>query len=99
MIADERQTLFGPPAASEESKQEEAVLAEAHRRTRRSFIVGAASTVGLLGAAVWTLKRPKIDGVAGPLRRTLDFNGAVSRTVLGARALAPTYPVSRAVAD
>ncbi len=102
---DELQSLFGAPSpeSPEDAKraealaQEEAVRAQALRRTRRSFLVGAVGAAGLVGAWKWILKRPEIGGVPGPLRHTLDFDGAVSRAIFGDRALAPTFPVSRAV--
>lgn len=93
----------GPPPPEEPKRHdafaEEALRSGARRRTRRSFLIGAVGAAGLAGAWQWILKRPEIDGIPGPIRHALDFNGAVSHAVLGDRALAPTFPVSKAVAD
>jgi hypothetical protein len=89
-----------PPSAQEEvAVQEDAVRAQARRRTRRSFLVGTLSAIGLAGAWRWILTRPQIEGVPGPLRKAFDFNAAVSRALLGDRALAPTFAKGRAVQD
>jgi hypothetical protein len=89
-------SLFG---ATEPADPDEATRARAKRRTRRSFLVGAAGAAGLYGVLRWALKTPELGGLPPPLRRTLDFNGALSHSVLGDRALAPTFPISRSVPD
>jgi hypothetical protein len=96
-VSDEPQSLFG----TERSRQDpdEVVREQAKRRTRRSFLVGAVGAAGVYGALRWALKTPEFGGLPPPLRSTLDFNGALSHAVFGDRALAPTFPISRAAAD
>jgi hypothetical protein len=79
--------------------QEDAVRAQARRRTRRSFLAGAVGAAGLVGAWRWILTRPQVEGVPGPLRKGFEFNAAVSRALLGDRALAPTFAKGHAVQD
>jgi len=67
------------------------VLAESRRYTRRAFAVGVAAV-----AAGYGLHRLITNGddMMQPtvLRRTLQANAAISRTIFDERALAPTYP-------
>jgi hypothetical protein len=77
----------------------EAAKAEMRRRSRRGFLVGAAATVGAVGVWRWIDNSPQVDGLPAPLRTGLRFNSAVSRAVLGDRALAPNFPARDAVAD
>lgn len=89
-------SLFG---VAEPADSDDAIRAQAQRRTRRSFLIGAAGAVGVYGALRWALKTPELGGLPPPLRRTLDFNGALYHAVFGDRASAPTFPVSHAVAN
>jgi hypothetical protein len=79
--------------------QEDAVRAQARRRTRRSFLVGAVSALGLAGAWDWILQRPPSQDLPRTLRKGFEFNAAISRALLGDRALAPTFAEGRAVQD
>jgi hypothetical protein len=96
-MSDEPQSLFGADRSPQDP--DDVVRERAKHRTRRSFLVGAAGAVGIYGVLRWALKTPELGGLPPPLRRTLDFNGALSHAVFGDRALAPTFPVSYAVAD
>jgi hypothetical protein len=89
-------SLFGETRRKD---PDEAVRAQARRRTRRSFLAGAVGAAGLYSAWRWILGRPEIGQVPAPLRHVLDFNAEISHAVLGDRGLAPTFPLSRAVAD
>jgi hypothetical protein len=74
----------------------EEVLAQSRRETRRSFLVAAAfASVGYglyrsLGRAPLDQMQPQ------PIRNAFLLNSVVSRSVFPDRALAPTYPLSRA---
>lgn len=96
-MSDEPQSLLG---ANEDAKDpDDAVRAQARRRTRRSFLAGAVGAAGLYGAWRWILGRSEIGQVPAPLRHVLDFNADVSHSVFGDRGLAPTFPLAQAVAD
>lgn len=88
-----------PTAQEDAAAQEDALRARARRRTRRSFLVGTLGAAGLAGAWRWILTRPEVDGLPGPLRKGFEFNTAVSRALLGDRAVAPTFAKARAVRD
>jgi hypothetical protein len=96
-VSDEPQSLFGADRSQQDP--EEAIREQAKRRTRRSFLVGAVGAAGVYGALHWALNTPELGGLPPVLRRTLNFNGALSHAVFGDRALAPTFPLSHAVAD
>ena len=54
------------------------VLAEARRRSRRSFIgLGLAGMAGL-GGWSWLISRPDAAGIPHPPRKVLDANGRLS---------------------
>jgi hypothetical protein len=79
-----------------ESGDIERVKAESARRTRRSFVVGGVAAVA--GAVVLheiDVSRPAGRLQAG-LRKSLNFDANVARTVFDERGLAPVYPLSRA---
>ena len=86
-----------PAAPTPSAKDLDAqVLADSRRHTRRSFAVA-----GVAAAAGFVLYRRTQDGPREgaqpvPLRRAMRFNEALSKRVFQDRALAPTYPVSRA---
>ena len=72
------------------------VLAASRRRTRRSFAVGAVATLAGYGFYHWLDVGPQEDQVPRLLKDTYDLNADFSRGLFQERALAPTYPVSRA---
>ncbi|WP_201981833.1 molybdopterin-dependent oxidoreductase [Hymenobacter rubidus] len=77
-------------------QSEAAVLADARRRSRRSFIgLGLASLAGL-GGWRWLLSRPDDAGIPHPLRQVLDANGRLSRAYFKETRLAPEFARSRA---
>jgi hypothetical protein len=67
------------------------------KRTRRSFMVGAAGVAGAYEFYRWLDRSPAEEGLQSPLRKALQMNAKVSRGVFDERALAPTYPVSQSV--
>jgi DMSO/TMAO reductase YedYZ molybdopterin-dependent catalytic subunit len=70
-------------------------VSEFRRRSRRSFLTGAAG----VGAAVlgwrWIQDSPVDDGIPQPLRDTLEFNETVWRNLSQSRS-APEFPMSKA---
>lgn len=84
------QPNFGPYSSDEE------VLAASRKHTRRSFAIAALAAAAGYGFCRWVYDSPA-DGDQPVLRRrALEANADVSRAVFDDRALAPTYPVSRA---
>ncbi|HEX8327599.1 MAG TPA: molybdopterin-dependent oxidoreductase [Hymenobacter sp.] len=72
------------------------VLAEARRRSRRSFIgLGLAGLAGL-GGWGWLLSRPNDAGIPQPLRKVLDANSRLTSAYYKQTRLAPEFPRSRA---
>ena len=69
---------------------------ESARRTRRSFVVGAAASAA--GYGLWrAIGSSKQEGrQPEALRRTFQTDAEVSRTVFDERGLSPTYPISDA---
>ena len=69
------------------------VLAEARRRSRRSFIA-----LGLAGVGGWRwlLSQPDDAGIPRPLRKVLDANGRLSQAYFKETRLAPEFARSRA---
>jgi hypothetical protein len=80
-------------------KTGDAARAEMRSRSRRSFLIGGAAAAGAYGFWHWIHTSPVVDGIQKPLREGFKFNSAVSRSVLGDHALAPTFPANRAVTD
>ena len=75
---------------------EAAVLAEARRRSRRSFIgLGLAGLAGL-GGWRWLLSQPDDSGIPHPLRKALDINSRLSGAYFKEMRLAPEFARSRA---
>ncbi|RSK49903.1 molybdopterin-dependent oxidoreductase [Hymenobacter rigui] len=75
---------------------DEAVLQEARRRSRRSFLVGGtAALAGLLGWR-WLSTGSEADGLSGPLRTVLDANARVAGRYFSPTHLAPEFARSRA---
>ncbi len=84
------------PAPGQTPAEREAVLAASRRHTRRSFVVGGAAAVaGYLGYE-WLEKSPARDMQPAPYREAFQANANLSRRLFRDRALAPTYPLSRA---
>ena len=89
-------TLGGHPAAP--LRPEAEVLAEARRRSRRSFIgLGLAGLAGL-GGWKWLVSQPDDSGIPHPLRQALDANGRLSGAYFKETRLAPEFARSRAQA-
>lgn len=77
-------------------QSEAAVLAEARRRSRRSFIgLGLAGLVGI-GGWRWLLSQPDDSGIPRPLRKALDANGRLSSAYFKQTRLAPEFARNRA---
>jgi len=72
------------------------VRRESARRTRRSFLVGAAAAAAGYGAWRWIDGSAPVGRLQGVLRRTLQMNAAIDRALWGERGLAPEYPVTQA---
>lgn len=82
------------PQASLQPETE--VLAEARRRSRRSFIaLGLASLAGI-GGWRWLISQPKEAGIPHPLRKVLDANSRLSSAYFKETRLAPEFARSRA---
>lgn len=66
------------------------------KRSRRSFLwFAGATTAGVLGLE-WIWSRPMEDGLPGPFRRVLDWNGSLSsRLLFDDQHLSPQFPASR----
>ena len=86
--------LVGPGASPQ---SEAAVLAEARRRSRRSFIgLGLAGLAGL-GGWRWLLSQPADEGIPRPLRKVLDANSRLTSAYFKETRLAPEFAHSRAI--
>ena len=81
---------------TEARPEDAAVLAEAHRRTRRAFLAAGAGLLAGGGLYGYLNLEPAEGDQPGLLRRTLEVNADLSRALFRERALAPTYPLSRA---
>src|ERR1700722_2177778 len=73
-----------------------AVKRESARRTRRSFLAGGVAAAAGYGVARWIANSPDDHRLQSALRKTLNFDATVNRTVFDERGLAPTYHVSEA---
>ena len=72
------------------------MLAEARRRSRRSFIgLGLAGLAGI-GGWRWLLSQPDDAGIPHPLRKVLDANSRLSSAYFKETRLAPEFARSRA---
>jgi DMSO/TMAO reductase YedYZ molybdopterin-dependent catalytic subunit len=79
------------------SKEEKEVTRkEWDRRAFLSFGVFGLFGLGIYGIRQWIVNAPDQDGVHGPLRRILEFNGSVGRGIKSDRHLAQEYPLSMA---
>ena len=85
--------LDGPGAPLQ---SEAAVLAEARRRSRRSFIgLGLAGLAGI-GGWNWLISQPADEGIPRPLRKVLDANSRLTQAYFKETRLAPEFARSRA---
>ena len=73
-----------------------AVLATSRRYTRRAFVAAGVATAAAGGFAAYLNLGPEKETQPGALRDAFVFSQAVSRGIFRERALAPTYPLSRA---
>ena len=69
--------------------------AQMRKMSRRSFLWGAAAVGASFGGLRWLNTRPTEDGAIWPLRRVLQTNEEVARTLFSANRLAPTFPKAR----
>jgi hypothetical protein len=72
------------------------LLQASRRHTRRSFAVAALSAAVGYGFYQWVARSRAVGMLQEPLRWALQANAALSQAVFGDRAMAPTYPLSRA---
>ena len=70
-------------------------IEEFRKRSRRSFLTGAAGLGATYLGWQWLQDRPDVAGIPKPLRDTLEFNEEVWRTVSEGRS-APEHPISKA---
>lgn len=88
-----------PPAAAADSEPlmtDADVLTTSRKVGRRAFAVAALSAAAGYGFCRWVFYSPA-DGMQPlPRRRVIEANASISQAVFNERALAPTYPVSRA---
>jgi DMSO/TMAO reductase YedYZ molybdopterin-dependent catalytic subunit len=77
-----------------EERNDLEVRREMSRRSRRAFLVGAATAVA--GAATWRWldTRPKEQGVAWPFRRSLELNDRLAERYFKRSRLSPTFAAS-----
>ena len=73
-----------------------AVLAASRRHTRRSFILAAAGAAAGYGAFHWLNNADTSEFQSKPMRTAFQANAKLARTVFDERAMAPTFPASRA---
>lgn len=81
-----------PPSLRSEAE----VLAEARRRSRRSFIgLGLAGLAGLAGWN-WLISQPTDEGIPRPIRKVLDANSGLTSAYFKETRLAPEFARNRA---
>jgi hypothetical protein len=73
-----------------------AVLAASRRLTRRSFAVASLAAAAGYGFCRWVFNSPEDGQQPWPKRRAIQANAEIARAIFDDRALAPTYPLSRA---
>lgn len=89
-------TVPTTPNMADAPRPESDVLAEARRRSRRSFIgLGLAGLAGL-GGWRWLVSQPDDEGIPHPLRKVLDANSRLTRAYFKETRLAPEFARSRA---
>ena len=72
------------------------VLSASRKHTRRSFAVAALAAVAGYGFCRWVYYSPAEGEQPLPRRRALQANARIAEEVFDDRAMAPTYPASRA---
>ena len=72
------------------------VLAASRKYTRRSFATAALAAAAGYGFCRWVYYSPSEGEQPIPRRRAIQANAKISEAVFDDRAMAPTYPVSRA---
>jgi thiosulfate reductase cytochrome b subunit len=60
-----------------------------YRRAWFSFSVGLTFAVFIIGISSWVAKRPEVDGIQSPLRRSLNLNGKIWASFLKPERTAP----------
>jgi hypothetical protein len=70
------------------------VKKQSARRTRRSFLVAAVGAVGGYEFYRWIDSGDEDQLLAAPLRKMLNVNASLAKTIFDERGLAPTYKVS-----
>ena len=70
-------------------------VSEFKRRSRRSFLTGAAGAGAAFLGWRWLQNSPVDDGIPEPLRNTLEFNETVWSNLSEGRS-APEHPISKA---
>ena len=76
--------------------ENQAVLARSRRHTRRSFMVASAAVAAGYGLYHWLDTLPAEGRQKEGYRKAFELNAQISRAVFDDRALAPTYPLSKA---
>lgn len=74
----------------------QAVAADASRRTRRSFVAAGAAVAAAGAGFVALLKSRPIGMLRAPMRNAEEFNRALAEHLVGETTLASTYPLSMA---
>ena len=77
----------------------EQVRRRMRQKSRRSFLGLGAGLVAGVGAFRWLTTRREIDGIAWPLRKTLEVNEQLARDFFSARRSAPAFSPDRVSAD
>lgn len=72
------------------------LLTESRRHTRRSFVVATAEAAVGYGIYHWLASSPGVEMQPAPFRRAFETNAAISRSLIGNHALAPTYSLNKA---
>ncbi len=72
------------------------VLTASRKLTRRSFAAAALAAAAGYGFCRWVFDSPEDGQQPWPKRRAIEANAKIAQAIFDERALAPTYPVSRA---
>jgi hypothetical protein len=76
-----------------------AVLRESGKRTRRSFVIGAAAAAAAYSGYQWIDHSEKVGRQQKPLRAGFDTDAAIAQDIFQERGIAPTFAKHKAVAD
>jgi hypothetical protein len=82
---------------SDEATQDAAAERQMHDLSRRSFLWTAVAAIAALGGLQGYLSCSEAGGQPWPLRRALDMDEGLARSLYKPQRLAPTYPASAAV--